>query len=174
MLGSSFIIGMLFDGYRVLKGKIEMANGIVFIIDVIFGIISAFFVFYLLLWINHGQLRITMVITFFIGIWIYFNSISYLIIQIWLHFFHVVYYLWRFTIKSVYVLLIKPFILLYKVLSAIIIFISMTIYSILHSIYKFISSIVKHIVMSFKVAGKKIKSKTKEGFLSLLKKILKK
>lgn len=108
MLIGSWVAGVIFDGYRVLKTKIALYKWFIFTIDVSFGVLTAIFVFRLLLWSNHGQLRIAMLVAYFFGLWLYFLTMSNLFIKIWLFIYKVIYILWSAIAKTIQFLITKP------------------------------------------------------------------
>ena len=167
MLAGSWVVGVIFDGYRVLKSKIALHKWLIFTIDVSFGVLTALFVFRLLLWSNHGQLRIVMLVAYFLGLWIYFLTMSRLFIKIWLFIYKVIYILWSAVANTIRFLVIKPVILLYQLVIFIFTFLITLIATILRFLHKIIFS-------KTYLVGKSYLSKSKRGFSSLFKKIYKK
>ncbi|MFV9511722.1 spore cortex biosynthesis protein YabQ [Tepidibacillus sp. LV47] len=180
MLVSGFIIGFLFDGYRVLKGKMNFYSWLVFLIDVFFGIFSALLIFTLLLWLNCGQLRLMMILAFLLGLWIYYQTISQGVIRLWLVIYSLIYSLWKLIVKTVQILVVKPMIFLYK---SVFVFAGFFISS-LFAIYRLFTIFFKKVLLSpvamvyktTKNQGVKFKTniKKKAGFHSLLKKLFNK
>jgi len=173
MLGSSILIGILFDSYRVLKGIGEFSAWIVFIIDVIFGIFAALFVFRLLLWSNHGQLRLVMLIAFFVGLWMYFKGFSTHMVTFWLAFFHLIYRIWRMIVISIQFVLIKPVKFIYTFLVTVIGFFMSVLLTVFRSLFRMLNAISTKLFSKSKNAGNNLILKIKAGFFSLFKKIIK-
>ena len=176
MISSGFIVGFFFDGYRVLKGKMNFQSWLVFLIDLFFGVISALFIFALLLWSNGGQLRIIIIATFAMGLWLYYLILSRRMIRLWLTIYSVIYSFWRFLVKTVQIIIIKPILFLYKLVLIVLgAFVSSFYWLFNFSRKLFIPPTLK-LVKTTKKTGKhfnqklKAKLKKKAGIRSLLKK----
>ncbi|GBF11392.1 spore cortex biosynthesis protein YabQ [Tepidibacillus sp. HK-1] len=154
MIGSGFFVGMIFDSYRELKKEIDLPQWIVFIFDVSFGVFSALFIFRLLLWSNDGQLRLSILLTFIIGLWFYYITISKIILKFWSKLYHLIKTIWVLVIHAINILVIKPVILIYKLFISILTFLFAMFIPILKFIQKFSTRV-----------------KQKAGFSSFLKKL---
>jgi len=174
MLASGFIVGFFFDGYRVLKNKMNFYNWFVFIIDIFFGMFSALFIFGLLMWGNHGQLRLTIILAFLLGLWIYYKTVSKGAISLWLFIFSFIYSIWKFILKTNEILLIKPIFFLYKVILLIGGFLLSVILAFISFIKKIVTPPTTALFKKTKKRGSKLRSKIKwkAGIRSLLKKLL--
>jgi len=153
MFLGSLSVGFVFDGYRVFKGKVNLAKFIVFIIDVVFGIISALWIFFLLFWSNNGQLRIIMLAAFFVGLVVYYLTLSRLIIKLWIIVDNLIASVFKVIVKTLNLLIIKPLVALYRLFTMLL---------------GFILTLISALVLPFKVL--KTKLPKKEGFFSFLKK----
>lgn len=116
MIANGFFIGIIFDGYRVIKSKITFPKIAILFIDIYFGIISALLTFYILMWINNGQLRLIIIFIFVSGITIYYLTMSRYIVRLWLKFYSLVYRIYITLKKIIYFAIIKPLIYLYKLI----------------------------------------------------------
>nr|WP_281179237.1 spore cortex biosynthesis protein YabQ [Vulcanibacillus modesticaldus] len=172
MLSGGFLLGTLFDGYRVLIDKIKLPRLLIFFLDIIFGISSAIIIFLALLWSNHGQIRLVILFAFFLGLWIYFISFSKIIVELWLLAYNFLYHGIIEIIKVIDLVIIKPIIVVYHFILLIVaslikmalslgMFISYPFLILYKWIYKNIRKIA--------IKGKKLIKK--EEFLSLLKKL---
>ncbi len=108
MIVSSFIIGIIFDGYRVFFNKLNISKLLFFIFDVCFGVLSAIFIFQLLLWSNNGQLRLVILIAFFIGLLLYYLILSKIFIVFWVFYFNIVYKVMKVLSQVIGNLILKP------------------------------------------------------------------
>lgn len=171
MLVSSFITGIIFDAYRVLKGKVFFPKWSTFIIDVCFGIVSAFFTFYLLLWTNNGQLRLIIVAAFLTGLWLYYLILSKYIVLSWTYVFKIIYNIWKALIKLFNILIFKPVIMLFQLI--LLIFSSFV--TLITMVYRFMQNfIISFSKLILKTVKRKNRDKRKkEGFFHSLKKIFK-
>ncbi len=174
MLASGFIIGFCFDGYRVLKGKMNFHAWFVFIIDVFFGVFSALFIFGLLLWSNHGQLRLSILAAFLLGLWVYYQTVSKGAISLWRIIFTFIYSVWKFVLKMIDILIIKPILFLYKVLLIVGGFLLSATFTVA-SFSKRVVSPSLALYTKTRRHGSRIKAKIKKkaGIRSLLKKLFK-
>lgn len=173
MFVSGFLIGFFFDGYRVLKGKMKLPSLLVFLIDLFFGIFSALLIFALLLWINHGQLRFTIIFAFLFSLWIYYRTTSQEMIRFWLIIYSFIYSLWKLIAKITHLIIIKPIIFLYKSILVLGSFIISSLYGIYRFFKKSLTPPAAKLYQTTKKQGRKIKTniKKKAGFRSLLKKL---
>lgn len=72
MMISGAAMGMAYDSYRVLAGELRFPKWSVHVIDLLYWIGAALFVFRMLYAANHGQLRFYVFVGLFAGVWIYF------------------------------------------------------------------------------------------------------
>ena len=176
MVVSGFVIGLFFDGYRVLKGKLAFPSWLVFFIDIIYGGLSGIFIFMLLVWINHGQLRITIYLFFLFGLGIYYYTLSLVIIKFWVMLYELIFQLIILIVRIIHVFIIVPIIYLYKLSSWVI----MMLITIVLFSFQFLQKIILFFGRFFyspvKKQTNKIKSKfgKKEGFLGRLTNLFKK
>lgn len=174
MIGSGLFIGIFFDGYRVLKGKLSLHKLIVFFIDLAFGIISGVIAFYLLLLINHGQLRLVIPLFFVLGLIIYYLLFSKYVVKLWVLIYSAVSKIVRGTIKIFKAVIITPIMKIAKLLFLIISFLSGIIYSSLFFIVKIIKKPFAFLKDKKSATMSKSYLRRKEGFSAKLKKIFKK
>lgn len=76
------IIGIVYDVFRLIRKIFVHKNIVVYIEDIIFGIISTFICFYVLLHKNNLELRAYLVVAIALGIIFYFACISYFVMKI--------------------------------------------------------------------------------------------
>lgn len=72
MACSGAALGLAYDSYRVLAGQLRFPKWSQHVLDLMYWIAAAFFVFRMLYASNHGQLRFYVFVGLFIGVWIYF------------------------------------------------------------------------------------------------------
>ncbi len=77
-----FAMGMFFDVFKVLRKTFKHADFLTQIEDIIFWVVSSFAMFYLLLNKTGGLLRGYLILGAFIGLAIYFASISRFIVAV--------------------------------------------------------------------------------------------
>lgn len=76
MFISGFGLGMLLDIYRVCKERFKIGGWVLSLLDLLYWLISAFFIFRLLLWSNWGELRFHIFVAIGLGFFIYLQWIS--------------------------------------------------------------------------------------------------
>lgn len=175
MLGNGFFIGIIFDGYRALKYKVALPKIAILLIDIFFGIISAFLTFYILMWSNNGQLRIIILLLFVTGIIIYYLTISKYIVNQWLKLYNLIYSIYLTLRKVINFVIIRPLVYLYKILLIVLSSLGIALYSLFEITKKaaiIIAKLTKNNSNKYqKKIFKKIKNGEKEGLLVKLKKL---
>ncbi|WP_026281392.1 spore cortex biosynthesis protein YabQ [Paenibacillus massiliensis] len=73
---SGAAMGAVFDSYRVLSGRFRFARWTVHILDLLYWILSALFIFYMLYESNRGQLRFYVFLGLVLGVCFYFWLLS--------------------------------------------------------------------------------------------------
>ncbi|MDO7908582.1 spore cortex biosynthesis protein YabQ [Paenibacillus sp. JX-17] len=76
MLFSGAMMGVAFDSYRVLSGRLQFPKWSIHALDILYWSASAVFVFRMLYASNHGQLRFYVFLGLFLGVWLYFWILS--------------------------------------------------------------------------------------------------
>lgn len=79
---NGFVIGLLFDFFRILRRSFKTNDIITYIEDIIFWIISGFIVLYSIFIFNNGEIRLFMFLAIAIGIILYILLLSNYIIKI--------------------------------------------------------------------------------------------
>lgn len=164
MVGCGMSMGLLFDTYRVMKGQTGLRGWLVIICDLLFWASCIFLVFGTLLRVNDGIVRVYLFIAMGIGAWIYFALFTSFYIKWFLRFIHLVKTIYRFIVRLLYVLIVKPLIFIYKTLIAIIVGISLFIWRVILFIQRLLKKIFVPIgTGSLKVSKKIVGSTKKKG-----------
>ena len=79
---NGFIIGLLFDFFRILRKSIKTADLITYVEDALFWILSGFIILYSIFTYNNGEIRLYMFLAIILGILIYIFFISKFILKI--------------------------------------------------------------------------------------------
>ena len=79
---NGFIIGLLFDFFRILRKSFKTNDIITYIEDIIFWVLSGFVVLYSIFVFNNGEIRIFMFLAIAIGVVLYILLLSNYIIKI--------------------------------------------------------------------------------------------
>ncbi len=99
---NGFLIGMLFDIFRILRKSFKTNDLITYIQDILFWIITGFIILYSIFKFNNGELRGFIFIGIFIGISIYLLLFSKIFIKINLFIINIIK-------KIIYFIIIIPF-----------------------------------------------------------------
>jgi len=175
MIINSYFIGILFDGYRVLKGRIRLPSVLVFIIDVFFGVFAAIFTFNILLKLNNGQLRLSIFIIFLLGLWSYYKTVSIWFVSLWDRIYKSIILLWQVLTTIFSWTIVKPVKIIYQLTFVIVTFLVGAILWVYQLIKGIFSVIFKKAIYVGVTNGKKIIKKIgiKEGISSFFKKLFK-
>lgn len=110
---NGFLIGLLFDFFRILRKTFKTADLITYIEDVIFWILSGFSILYTIFKFNNGVLRIYIFIGIILGIVIYMLIFSKVFTIISVYIINVVK-------RAITVVIVKPIIFILNILKKII------------------------------------------------------
>ena len=77
-----FIIGLLFDFFRILRKSFKTSDLVTYIQDTLFWILTGLLVLYSIFIFNNGQIRLFMFLGIFLGVTLYILTISQYIIKI--------------------------------------------------------------------------------------------
>lgn len=108
MLLSGGLLGIVFDSYRVVSGRLHFSHFSVHVLDLLYWIFAAVFVFRMLYISNHGELRFYVFLGLFLGIWIHFLFLSSLTERFVVMLMVITGRLYRILERTVYVLVIIP------------------------------------------------------------------
>ncbi|MFC0216117.1 spore cortex biosynthesis protein YabQ [Paenibacillus chartarius] len=114
MFVSGLALGVLFDGFRVLAGQLRVPRWTQPVTDLLYWSLATILVFRILYWSNHGQVRLFVFIGLLIGVVIYFTSLSKAVISVMHYLIRTVKALFRFLVKTVETVVVKPIIGLYR------------------------------------------------------------
>ena len=73
---SGVIIGIFFDIFRIIRKIFKVSNIHTYIEDIIFGLITGFFLIFITFIYNNGNIRFYMFIAIFLGILLYLKLLS--------------------------------------------------------------------------------------------------
>lgn len=109
---NGFLIGILFDIFRILRKSFKTSDFVTSIEDIIFWILSAFIVLYSVFKFNNGRLRAFIFVGIAFGVLIYILAFSKIFIKINL-------YIINFVKKIFHYLVIVPTLFIFKILKII-------------------------------------------------------
>lgn len=114
MLASGTLMGVAFDSYRVVSGQLRFSRWSVHLLDLLYWIASALFVFQMLYHVNQGELRFYVFLGLFLGVWIHFLFLSVLIERFVVNLIRIVQRIYSFFVKLIYMTLFTPIKWLWK------------------------------------------------------------
>jgi spore cortex biosynthesis protein YabQ len=114
MFVSGLGLGLLFDGFRVFAGQLRAPKWTQPVTDLLYWILATVVIFRILYWSNQGEVRLFVFIGLLIGVLLYFTALSRLVIRFLLFCIRMAKALFRFLVKTVETVLIKPMIALYR------------------------------------------------------------
>ena len=68
---NGFLIGIIFDCFRILRKSFKTPDFVTYIEDILFGIITGLLILYSILKFNNGELRLFLFIGIFLGLLLY-------------------------------------------------------------------------------------------------------
>ena len=79
---NGFLIGILFDIFRILRKSFKTKDIVTYIEDILFWIITGVFLLYSVFYFNDGEIRLYMFIAILIGVLLYMLILSSYIVKI--------------------------------------------------------------------------------------------
>ena len=79
---NGFLIGIIFDCFRILRKSFKTPDFVTYIEDILFGIISGLLILYSIFKFNNGELRLYLFLGIFFGLLLYFLVFSKVFIKI--------------------------------------------------------------------------------------------
>jgi spore cortex biosynthesis protein YabQ len=105
--------GVVYDFFRILRKMFKHPNILIQIEDFFYWIIASIIVFYFVLHMNYGEVRVYTIIGVFLGMYLYFATLSKLIMKIAVAIIEILKKILITTIK----IILMPFKLLIKLLA---------------------------------------------------------
>lgn len=116
MLLSGVGMGMVFDGYRVVALQLHFPKWTKPVLDFMYWLVAVCFVFRVLYLTNQGDLRFYVFIGLFLGVWFYFLWFSFTTVRIVVILMKALKQLVRFVKVCLDILLVRPVLLIYKLI----------------------------------------------------------
>ncbi len=148
---NGFIIGFLFDFFRILRKTIKTSDFMTYIEDALFWILTGFIILYSIFIYNNGEIRLFMFLAIMIGILFYMLFISKFILKISLTIINII----KIIFSTIFKFIKIPFNVLYKIIRKIffnpISFIIINIRNFFTKIFKNFSKVLKKSKISTKI-----------------------
>ncbi|KEK22101.1 spore cortex biosynthesis protein YabQ [Bacillus gaemokensis] len=136
MIGMGAWIGASLDTYQRFLKRAQRRRWIVFIHDILFWVVQALFVFYVLLLVNEAELRVYVFVALLCGFAAYQGLLKSLYMQVLNFLIYVFVQTVQFFIQIVQLLMIKPVIIIAQLSIAFILFIFRILFSIGRVLWK--------------------------------------
>lgn len=109
---NGFLIGIIFDCFRILRKSFKTSDFVTYIEDILFGIITGLLILYSIFKFNKGELRFYLFLGVFFGLLLYFLVFSKVFIKISVTVISIIK-------KIVNIVIIKPIKSIYKLIKKI-------------------------------------------------------
>lgn len=116
MLLSGVGMGTVFDGYRVVSNELKFPRWWLPVLDVVYWMAAAIAVFRVLYASNYGEVRAYVFIGLAVGVLLYYFLFSKLVTVTVTWIIGAIRKLIAFTLKCLHILVVKPILLLYRLL----------------------------------------------------------
>lgn len=116
MVFSGALMGVIYDSYRIVSGQLQLARIVNHVLDIIYWIAAALFVFQNLYHSNYGELRFYVFLGLFIGVWIYFLFLSFITERFVVTLMKVTSYIYHLIVKTISVIIVAPVVGIFKLL----------------------------------------------------------
>lgn len=116
MLLSGGILGIAFDSYRIVSGRLHFPKWSVHGLDLLYWIAASLFVFRMLQHSNEGELRFYVFLGLFLGVWTYFLFLSVITERFVVMLMLVASRIYTAVVRIIQALIIKPIGLLIRAL----------------------------------------------------------
>jgi spore cortex biosynthesis protein YabQ len=143
MIGMGALFGGLLDTYQRFLKRPKRKHWLVFVNDVLFWMLQALLVFYILFLVNQGELRFYIFIALFCGFAVYQSLLKGIYMKMLEWFISAVVSIYKFFKKAIYILLFKPIVGLFQLLLSICLFIGRGLYTLVKFILRIILFILK-------------------------------
>ncbi|OEH92641.1 spore cortex biosynthesis protein YabQ [Bacillus solimangrovi] len=147
MIAAGIWLGLILDTYRRFFNRDKREAWLVFLFDILFWVVQALIIFYMLLHVNHGQLRFYIFIAILCG----FSSYQALFQRIYRALLErliiICKALFHFLKRVIQILLIKPIIIIWGLMITIVFFM-------IRFVWKIILIVLSVIFFPFRLIGK--------------------
>lgn len=132
------LMGMGYDTYQVFRQKGRFPAWLVFLLDVAFWLVSVWFVFWILAYVNNGVVRFPIFLGLFGGAWLYFLLGSKMYIRFLQAAIRFCQWLYRTVLLIFDTLIVRPVLFVYRVIGMLLAFVLQIVMTILQFIWKIV------------------------------------
>jgi spore cortex biosynthesis protein YabQ len=147
MVGMGSLFGVMFDTYQRFLNRPNRKSWIVFFNDVLFWIIQALLIFYVLFLMNNGEIRFYIFIALLCGFAAYQSLIKSIYLRILEMAILTVISVWRFLKRTFQMVIYQPIVGLIHFLIMIILFLGRGLLSLVKFTFKVLLFVVKNFIL---------------------------
>lgn len=155
------IMGIGFDTYHVFKEKGRFPPWLVFLLDVIFWLLSIVVVFFVLIRVNDGIVRFPIFIGMLAGAWFYFLLGSKKYIQFLLTMIKFTQWLYKTILMLIDTFIVRPVLFIYKIIWMLLTFLFSIVMTILNFFWKVLRVLGSPFANWGQIIGKSIGGKAR-------------
>ena len=160
MIGTGIAIGASFDTYAHIFNRSERHRLIVLIADILFWVVQALYVFYTLLLVNNGEIRLYIFLAILCGYAAYQALFQSMYVRLLQKIIRIVVALYRLIVRLFYYIIVFPLRLLYRFFVFLLIATCHFVLSIGKILYKVIYVCIRFLLQPFIFIGRFIWRKT--------------
>ncbi|MGI6575786.1 MAG: spore cortex biosynthesis protein YabQ [bacterium] len=108
MIATGFLVGFIFDLYRIFRGLVRPCWFLTAAGDLIFWLIVATFTYGVLLWVNFGEVRFFIFLGIIFGLFIYYKVCSAIIIKLIYKLIYFIESMLTFLRRLLVIVIIRP------------------------------------------------------------------
>jgi spore cortex biosynthesis protein YabQ len=116
MIGMGSYLGAALDTYQFFLNRPKRNRWMVFLNDLLFWIVQALLVFYVLFYVNKGELRLYVFLAILCGLAAYQSLLKHLYVRLLKQTVHLVIQIYRFMVRLIQVFVVKPVLFLFHFL----------------------------------------------------------
>ena len=116
-IGAGALLGILYDGFKVLRIVIPSRSIIVFFEDIIFWVLAALFSFTFILIFNSGEIRGFIIFGEIVGFFVYWLLFSPVVTKIFKAVVKTIKKAVMLILRIIYTIFIKPFLLIFGIIT---------------------------------------------------------
>ncbi|GAB7387205.1 spore cortex biosynthesis protein YabQ [Bacillaceae bacterium] len=154
MMACGVAAGIAFDSCRVLKHKSRLKGFSVIVYDLLFWIVCTLAIFFTLVAVNGGVVRIYIFFALLFGTWTYYSFLSGHYLRAFAGFVRLLSWCFRTLLRMLRLLLVEPFVLLYKLF----VLILTSLFSLLYGILSFIGKLLFSTLFPLRAVYRKMKT----------------
>ncbi|SDN84111.1 spore cortex biosynthesis protein YabQ [Bacillus sp. OK048] len=149
MIGMGSLFGAMFDTYQRFIDRPNRKSWIVFFNDLLFWVIQALIIFYILFLVNNGELRFYIFVALLCGFAAYQGLFKGIYLKLLEMMINTVIAIYRFMRKAFQLIIYKPVLGLFQLVISIIILIGRGLYSLVQFVLKVLLFVLKVIWVPF-------------------------